>query len=91
MSRLSSLVERSSIVDRLPLIGSKKLTRKLLKAGFQYAPVKGKGSHTALVIYDANGRPHLVIIPHRNPIPRGTLLSIIKQSGLSKEEFLSLL
>jgi len=78
-------------MSRLPLIDSKKLIRKLLKAGFQYAPVKGKGSHTALVLYDETNRPHLVIIPHRNPIPKGTLLSIIKQSGLSKEEFLDLL
>ena len=78
-------------MSRLPLIGSKKLIRKLLKAGFQYAPVKGKGSHTALVTFDNNNQPHLVIIPHRNPIPKGTLLSIIKQSGLSKEKFLSLL
>ena len=78
-------------MGRLPLIGSKKLIRRLLKAGFQYAPVTGKGSHIALVRYDNNGRPRLVIIPHRNPIPKGTLLSIIKQSGLSKEDFLGLL
>ena len=78
-------------MSKLPQIGSKKLIRKLLKAGFQYAPVKGKGSHTALVLYDTKGRPHLVIIPHRNPLPKGTLLSIIKQSGLSKEEFLEML
>jgi predicted RNA binding protein YcfA (HicA-like mRNA interferase family) len=63
----------------------------LLKAGFQYAPVRGKGSHTALVRHDDTGRPHLVIVPQRNPIPRGTLLSIIKQSGLSRDEFLDLL
>ncbi|NWF95645.1 MAG: type II toxin-antitoxin system HicA family toxin [Candidatus Thorarchaeota archaeon] len=78
-------------MSRLPLIDSTKLIRQLLKAGFQYAPVRGKGSHVALVRYDSNGKPHLVIIPHRNPIPKGTLLAIIKQSGLSKEEFLGLL
>ncbi len=78
-------------MGKLPLIDSKKLIRRLLKAGFQYPPVKGKGSHTALVLYDEVGQPHLVIIPHRNPIPKGTLLSIIKQSGLSREKFLDLL
>lgn len=77
-------------MSKLPQTSSKKLIRRLLKAGFQYAPVKGKGSHTALVRYDDN-RPYLVIIPHRDPIPKGTLLSIIKQSGLSKEKFLGLL
>jgi predicted RNA binding protein YcfA (HicA-like mRNA interferase family) len=78
-------------MGKLPLIDSKKLIRRLLKAGFQYAPVKGKGSHTALVLYDESEQPHLVIIPHRNPIPKGTLLSIIKQSGLPREKFLDLL
>lgn len=75
---------------RLPRINSKKLIRKLLKAGFQYAPTRGKGSHIALVRYDGN-RPYLVIIPHRDPIPLGTLMAIIKQSGLTREEFLKLL
>ena len=78
-------------MSKLPQISSAKLIRRLLKAGFQYAPVRGKGSHTAFVRYDAGNRPHLVIIPHRNPIPKGTLISIIKQSGLSREEFLHLL
>ncbi len=78
-------------MTKLPAISSKKLIRKLLKSGFQYAPIKGKGSHTALVRIDAEERPHLIIIPLRDPVPKGTLLSIIKQSGLSREEFLKLL
>ncbi|WP_292410572.1 MULTISPECIES: type II toxin-antitoxin system HicA family toxin, partial [unclassified Methanoculleus] len=32
----------------------------------------------------------LVVIPRRDPIPRGTLLSILKQARLTKEEFLDL-
>ncbi len=75
----------------LPRISSRKLIRKLLKNGFEYAPIKGKGSHVALVRRDQSGRPHLVIIPHRNPVPTGTLMAIIKQSGLSRDEFLRLL
>ena len=78
-------------MTKLPAISSKKLIRKLLKSGFQYAPVKGKGSHTALVRIDLEERPHLVIIPLRDPVPKGTLISIIKQSGLSREEFLRLM
>lgn len=78
-------------MTKLPAISSKKLIRKLLKSGFQYAPIKGKGSHTALVRIDAEERPHLIIIPLRDPVPKGTLLSIIKQSGLSRDEFLILL
>ncbi len=78
-------------MTRLPSIDSKKLIRRMLKAGFEFAPIKGKGSHTALVRIDDDGLPHLVIIPKRNPIPRGTLLAIIKQSGLSRDEFLQLI
>lgn len=64
-------------MTKLPAISSKKLIRKLLKSGFQYAPIKGKGSHTALVRIDTEERPHLIIIPLRDPVPKGTLLSII--------------
>jgi predicted RNA binding protein YcfA (HicA-like mRNA interferase family) len=76
---------------KLPQVDSKKLIRSLLRAGFEYAPVRGKGSHTALVRRDDAGRPHLVIVPKRSPIPRETLLSIIKQSSLPRDESLELL
>lgn len=73
------------------MISAQKLIRKLLKAGFQDAPKRGKGSHRALIRFDENETPHLVIIPLRDPIPKGTLLSIINQSGLSRDEFLKLI
>lgn len=78
-------------MTKLPTISANKLIRKLLKAGFQDAPKRGKGSHRALVRHDKEGKPHLVIIPMRDPIPKGTLLSIIRQSGLSREEFIKLI
>ncbi len=78
-------------MTKLPTISATKLIRKLLKAGFQDAPKRGKGSHRALIRIDKEGKIHLVIIPKRDPIPKGTLLSIIKQSGLSREEFIRLL
>jgi len=33
----------------------------------------------------------LVIVPDKNEIPGGTLLSILSQAGLTKEEFLNAL
>ena len=75
----------------LPSISSSKLIRKLLRAGFIDAPVKGKGSHRALVRITEDGQRFLVIIPKRDPIPKGTLLSIIRQSGLSREEFIEII
>ncbi|RLI88190.1 MAG: type II toxin-antitoxin system HicA family toxin [Archaeoglobales archaeon] len=38
-----------------------------------------------------NGTRRLVIIPRKDQIPRGTLITILKQAGLTKEEFLELL
>ncbi|MHA1244891.1 MAG: type II toxin-antitoxin system HicA family toxin [Candidatus Heimdallarchaeota archaeon] len=78
-------------MTKLPTISATKLIRKLLKGGFQDAPKRGKGSHRALIRIDKEGKIRLVIIPKRDPIPKGTLLSIIKQSGLSREEFIKLL
>ena len=78
-------------MSKLPSVSSDKIIKSLLKAGFDYAPIKGKGSHTALVREGLHGEKFLVIIPKRNPIPKGTLISIIKQSGYSRDELITLL
>jgi len=78
-------------LSKLPLVSSDKIIKSLLKAGFDYAPIKGKGSYTALVREGLYGEKFLVIIPKRNPIPKGTLISIIKQSGYSRDELITLL
>ena len=78
-------------MKKLPVLSSDKVIRLLIKAGFTYAPKRGKGSHVALYKTDIKGIKRLVIVPKRKEIPRGTLLSIIDQSGISREEFLELL
>jgi predicted RNA binding protein YcfA (HicA-like mRNA interferase family) len=78
-------------VSKLPSISSNKIIKRLLKAGFNYAPIKGKGSHIALVREGDHGDKYIVIIPKRDPIPKGTLMSIIKQSRLTREEFIKLM
>ena len=78
-------------MSKLPLVSSDKIIKNLLKAGFDYAPIKGKGSHTALVREGLYGEKFLVIIPKKNPVPKGTLISIIKQSGYSRDELITLL
>jgi predicted RNA binding protein YcfA (HicA-like mRNA interferase family) len=78
-------------VSKLPTVPSNKIIKNLLKAGFDYAPIKGKGSHIALVRVGDHGEKYLVIIPKRDPVPKGTLMSIIKQSGLTREEFIKLM
>ena len=78
-------------MSKLPSVSSEKIIKKLLKAGFDYAPIKSKGSHRALVRVDSHDEKHLVIIPKRDPVPKGTLISIIKQSGMTREEFIKLM
>jgi predicted RNA binding protein YcfA (HicA-like mRNA interferase family) len=67
------------------------VTRALRKAGFETAPRRGKGSHAALTRTDADGIVRLVIVPERKIVPLGTLRSIIRQSGLTRDEFRALL
>ena len=60
------------------------------RIGFQNAPKRGKGSHLALLKTDET-KTRLVIVPDRNEIPRGTLLAILEQAGLTKDEFIRML
>jgi len=76
---------------RLPFLSSARIVRALRRAGFTDAPDRGKGSHQALLRTDDTGRARLVIVPKGKDIPRGTLLAILEQAGLSREEFLELL
>ncbi len=78
-------------MSKLPSVSSEKIIKRLLKNEFNYAPIKGKGSHTALVRIGNQGEKYLVIIPKRDPVPKDTLISIIKQSGMTREEFIKLL
>ena len=78
-------------MSQLPFVSSERVIRSLLKAGLDYAPIKGKGSHIALVREEAYGVKFLVIIPKRNPLPKGTLITNIKQSGYSIDEFIKLI
>lgn len=76
---------------RLPSLSSKDIVRALRKAGFDEAPQRGKGSHRAFVKKDSTGRIRLVIVPQGKDIPRGTLVALLEQAGLSKDDFLQLL
>jgi predicted RNA binding protein YcfA (HicA-like mRNA interferase family) len=66
------------------LISWKKVIKALTQAGFKV--ISQKGSH----IFLTDGK-HKFTVPRHDPIKKGTLLSIIQQAGLAKEEFLELL
>ena len=72
---------------KLPILSSKDIIRIMKHLGFDPAPKRGKGSHSAFV-KKTEEKTYLVIVPHKDEIPRGTLLSIIDQMGLTKIEFM---
>ncbi len=77
-------------MSKLPSLSSKRIIKALREAGFVEAPDRGKGSHRAFVRSDSD-KTRLVIVPLGKDIPRGTLLAILEQASLSREEFLRLL
>jgi len=78
-------------MKKLPVVSSDDVIKALKKGGFVYAPKRGKGSHTALYKNDEKGRKLLVIVPKKRELPKGTLLSILQQAILSKDDFIELL
>ncbi len=74
---------------KLPVVSSSDLVSFLLGIGFEYAPKRGKGSHIALYKIDKSGSVSLVIIPRVKSIPIGTLRGILKQAGLSRDDFIN--
>ena len=75
-------------MPKLPILSAHKTIKALNSIGFQV--VSQKGSH--IKMKGKNGDEILtVIIPNYKEIPMGTLKSIIRQAGLSSDEFIKLL
>ena len=63
------------------LLSSKEIIRILVKNGFAF--VSQKGSHKKF-----KKKNRIAIVPDpKKEIPRGTLASIVRQSGINKEDF----
>jgi predicted RNA binding protein YcfA (HicA-like mRNA interferase family) len=54
---------------KLPILSSKDVIKVLNHLGFEPAPKRGKGSHSAFV-KKTEDKTRLVIVPHRDEIPR---------------------
>ena len=76
---------------KLPRVSSAHLISQLKKRGYTEACHQGKGSHTALIRTDDTGQKLLVIVPKRDILPVGTLLSIMRQRKFTREEFIEIL
>ena len=68
-------------------VRAEKLIRALAKAGFN--PARQRGSH--VILKHDDGRVTVVPVHRGEEIGRGLLLKIIKDAGLTKENFLKLL
>ena len=75
-------------MHKLPNLSGKEVVKILSKIGFN--PVRQKGSHVILAKETESGKKALVVPLHKE-IDRGTLLEIVRQAGLKKEEFLKLI
>ncbi len=69
---------------KLPVLSGHELIKILKKIGFE--PVRQKGSHIVLVNKNA-GSKRAVVVPNHKEIDPGTLIEIIRQAGLKRNEF----
>ena len=73
---------------RLPSLSAREVVAALRRAGFVEVPDRGSGSHRWLV----GGDPvRGVTVPDHKTVKRGTLSKIIRDAGLTRDEFLALL
>ncbi|MCW5933747.1 MAG: type II toxin-antitoxin system HicA family toxin [Fimbriimonadia bacterium] len=73
-------------MTRLPVLSGRECVKALQKAGFSF--VRQRGSHMILVREEPSSQ---LTIPDHTELDRGTLRGIIRQAGLSVEEFRELL
>ena len=70
-------------MPKIPSLTAKKVIRILEKEGFVLD--HSSGSH--LIYYHPEKRKRVTVPFHRRDIPKGTLLSILKQAGIDIKEW----
>jgi predicted RNA binding protein YcfA (HicA-like mRNA interferase family) len=73
-------------VSKLPVVSGTQCVRALEKAGFVF--YRQRGSHITMV---RKTPPAQTTVPNHKELDRGTLRAIIRQAGLTVEEFIALL
>lgn len=73
-------------MSKLPVISGRKCVRALERAGFYLK--RRTGSHLVLRRDEPFAQ---VVVPDHKVLDRGTLRAIVRQAGLSVDEFVSLL
>ena len=75
-------------MKKLPMLSGKEVIKALSKSGFLIA--RQKGSHIILK-KSHQDKEIAVVVPNHKEIDKGTLLEIIRQSKLTREEFMAFL
>jgi predicted RNA binding protein YcfA (HicA-like mRNA interferase family) len=73
-------------MKRLPRVTAREVESALLREGFQFS--HAKGSHRS---YIREGKRVIVLFHGNRIIPPGTLRNILRQAGISPEDFVRLL
>ncbi len=77
---------------KLPRLSGNEVIKALSKAGF--SPIRQKGSHV-FMLKQSSGESQenriALVVPMHKEIDTGTLLEIIRQSKLSRDDFMKLL
>jgi predicted RNA binding protein YcfA (HicA-like mRNA interferase family) len=72
-------------MPKLPVLSGEELIKILLKQGFK--KVRQKGSHISPRKITPD-REYRTVVPSHPELARGTLVSILKQCGITKEELI---
>lgn len=75
-------------MPKLPSVSGERVVRALKRAGF--VELRQKGSHISLE-RKSEGQTWRTVVPMHSELAKGTLSDILKQSGLTLDEFLGLL
>jgi predicted RNA binding protein YcfA (HicA-like mRNA interferase family) len=73
-------------MSKLPVVSGAQCVKALVKAGF--VVYRQRGSHITLVRVEPSAQ---TTVPNHKELDRGTLRAIIRQAGLSVDEFIGLL
>lgn len=73
-------------MSKLPVVSGAECVKALVKAGF--VVYRQRGSHIVLVRLEPRAQ---TTVPDHKELDRGTLRAIIRQAGLSVDEFAALL
>ena len=72
---------------KLPVISGAKMAKFL--ANHRFKQIDQKGSHV-IFLKEKDGKRYKPVVPLHKELAPGTLLSIIKQAGMTRKEFLEL-